>query len=365
MNSSWPFPATPITQSRTDTLNSCVFGSVIDVKNDERSFLDEIKSQPDRLSELLNAASGLLIIKGLHSIVTQPKRLVTLSHLFGREVENYASTLTPRHMIHESHPEILVISNQLPYDRQPPAQPHPPMKSDGTLPVQFPHRNGWHTDQSFRRPPPDISLFYGVTVTPHGQGQTLFADGVSAYADLSDSMKQRISNLTGLHALLGTGRSEQAVRDREPPKFLEPHQQSQRQPLVRIHPVTRRPALYLCEKGQMDWLDGPVVELEPGPDGEGAALVRELMTHFTSERYVYVHEWDQADLVIYDNRCLIHSATWYDATRHDRLMWRTTVHGNPGEEYANEEKSWIPASDTDLLKGLDDARWDYKNPKHR
>jgi taurine dioxygenase len=50
---------------------------------------------------------------------------------------------------------------------------------------------------------------------------------------------------------------------------------------------------------------------------------------------------DKGDLVIYDNRTLIHAATWFDAAQHQRLMWRTTVSGNPGAEYAGEAKSWI------------------------
>ena len=92
----------------------------------------------------------------------------------------------------------------------------------------------------------------------------------------------------------------------------------------------------------MDWIEGPLVGMEPGPDGGGAALLYELMSHLTQRRFTYAHDWDAGDIVIYDNRSLAHSATWFDATRHDRLMWRTTVTGNPGPEYAGEKRSWIP-----------------------
>lgn len=44
------------------------------------------------------------------------------------------------------------------------------------------------------------------------------------------------------------------------------------------------------------------------------------------------------------NRCLIHAAAWFDGDKEGRLMWRTTVHGNPGAHYADEAKSWIPAA---------------------
>jgi taurine dioxygenase len=84
--------------------------------------------------------------------------------------------------------------------------------------------------------------------------------------------------------------------------------------------------------------------MQPGPNGDGAQLLYEIMTHFTQPRFTYAHEWEQGDLVVWDNRSLVHAATWYDAAKEKRLMWRTTVRGNPGAEYAGEAKSWIPKS---------------------
>ena len=68
------------------------------------------------------------------------------------------------------------------------------------------------------------------------------------------------------------------------------------------------------------------------------------MAHYTKPQFTYVHDWNRGDLVIYDNRALVHAATWFDADKHDRLMWRTTVRGNPGAEYAGEKPSWIADS---------------------
>ncbi len=56
----------------------------------------------------------------------------------------------------------------------------------------------------------------------------------------------------------------------------------------------------------------------------------ELMAHMTQPDFVYVHEWTAGDLVVWDNRCLVHAATWFDADKESRVMWRTTVSGNPG-----------------------------------
>ena len=317
-----------------------------------------LEAAPGELRDAFYAAGGLLVLTGMQELTVHPELLVRISRLFGPDVENYHETLTPEHMIHQQVPEILVLSNRPPCDRQPPSQPDPPRTADGGFPVRFPHRRGWHTDQSFRRPPPDLSLFLAVITSPKGQGQTLFADGAAAYQALPALTKARIADLDGLHALLGTGRSEQAVRAGEAVKPLLPHQRSQRQPLVRIHPVTGKPALYLCEAGQMDWHDGPIVGLQPGCNGDGAALIYQLMNHYTAPDFTYVHDWDEGDLVVYDNRNLIHAATWYDAQNYTRLMWRTTVMGNPGVAYQGEAKSWIPAAGVKPMDGLGEGKWD-------
>ena len=320
---------------------------------DSRLAVTAVEADPGPLRCAFYDSQGLLVMKDMHTITQEPELLVRVSRVFGPEVENYHETLTARNMIHPSVPEILVLSNLPPSNREPPPEPDPPRTADGGLPVQFPHRKGWHTDQSFRRPPPDISLFYAVIPTPKGQGQTLYGDGVAAYEALSIDQKKRIERLEGVHVLPWTGRSEEAVRAGETPKPLLPHQRPQRQPVVRVHPVTGKRALYLCEDAQMDWIEGPIANMTPGPDGEGAALIYGLMAHFTQPRFTYAHEWDQGDLVIYDNRCLIHSGTWFDSARHERLMWRTTVMGNPGPEYVGEKRSWIPDSGGRPMQGLD------------
>lgn len=301
------------------------------------------EAAPDRLPRLLYAADGLLLMPGLERIADDPSLLVRLSALFGPEVEDYRQTLMDRRRVHAEVPEIMIVSNLPPAGREPPPRPDPPTTPDGGLPVRFPHRRGWHTDQSYRRPPPDISLLYAVSAVPKGQGQTLFANGRAAYDALPAKLKARIEDLQGLHVMPGKGRSEYAVRAGQTPDTLLPHQRPQRQPVVRIHPVTGKPALYLCEAGQMDWVEGPFVGMEPGPDGDGAKLLYELMAHYTRPEFTYVHAWERGDLVIFDNRAMVHAATWFDSGKYGRVLWRTTVRGNPGAEYAGEERSWLPA----------------------
>jgi len=331
----------------TRPLPGARFGGIVSVAGggDIDAAIAAAEAAPEFLPEALAECDGLLLLKGLHRVAKAPALLVRLSRVFGPEVEDYRRTLTDASAVHQGVPEILLVSSVPPTSRRPPRRPDPPFTADGKLPVQYPHRKGWHTDQSYRRPPPDISLFYAVTPVPHGQGQTLFANGTAAYAALPSELKRQVEGLEGLHVRLNTGRSRDAVLAGEPARPLAPHEKSQRQPVVRIHPVTGKPALYLCESSQMDWLDGPLVGLQPGPHGDGARLLDALMTHLTQPEFVYAHEWDPGDLLIWDNRCLVHTATWFDAEKLERVMWRTTVHGNPGALYAGEAKSWLPRAE--------------------
>ena len=299
------------------------------------------EAKPEALPAALAQAGGLLLLPGMAEMVQAPELLLRLSQLFGPEVENYRTTGMQPHWVHPTVPEIFVVSNIPGVERLPPAMPDPPLTAEGRLPVQFPHRLGWHTDQSYRRPPPDVSLFLAVRPVPRGQGQTLFADATAAYAALPAALKARIAGLEGLHVSSSAGRKRAAVLAGETPHDLAPHQRPVRQPVVRVHPVTGKPALYLCEYGQMDWLEGPFIGMQPGPHGDGAALLAELMAHLTQPRFVHVHEWTEGDLVVWDNRCTSHAATWFDAQALERVMWRTTVSGNPGAAYAGEAKSWL------------------------
>jgi len=324
-------------------LTGSSFGGRLRFLGDAGTFVALAESEPEAAPLALAQSQGLLLIQGMEARASDPALLLRLSRLFGSEVENYRENLTPPNMVHPTVPEIFLVSNTPPASRPPPARPDPPLTEDGHLPTRFPHRRGWHTDQSYRRPPPDISLFLSVLPVPQGQGQTLFADCAAAYDALPADLKARVEGLEGLHAVSSSGRSRASVLAGERPKPLLPHQMPQRQPVVRTHPVTGRRALYLCEYGQMDWVEGPFVGLEPGPHGEGAALLEALMRHITQRQFVHVHEWTTGDLVIWDNRCLVHAATWFDADREARVMWRTTVSGNPGAVYAGERKSWIAA----------------------
>lgn len=91
------------------------------------------------------------------------------------------------------------------------------------------------------------------------------------------------------------------------------------QPLVRVHPVTGVKSLFL-RLAVISHVEGLAAE-------EGRALIALLMAHATAERYIYRHAWRQGDLVIWDNRGTLHTASPFDHGKYQRLMLRTTVAG--------------------------------------
>ena len=320
-----------------------------------QTIIEDFNANRESILREYYAAGGLMVIKGLHQIREHPEALVELSRAFGPEVENYRQTLTSERFFHESVPEILILSNDPPCNHPPPPKPSLSGGTDNGRSCQFPIQTNWHTDQSYRRPPPDVTLLLAVRVPPPPQGRTLVADCAAAFAALSPRRRQQLKTLQGIHAPSWVGRSRSAVENGEPILDLLPHQLPQRHPLVRRHPVSGKLSLYICEEKQMDYVDGPIVGMQPGPTGQGAELIRELLAHATQEQFVYAHEWEVGDLLVGDNRSQLHCATWYDAERHSRLMWRTTVMGNPGDEYRGERKSWIPLDGSEPMAGMEHA----------
>jgi alpha-ketoglutarate-dependent 2,4-dichlorophenoxyacetate dioxygenase len=176
----------------------------------------------------------------------------------------------------------------------------------------------WHSDSSFKAVPSLCSLLSGRIVPPEG-GATEFASTRAAYPSLPEPLKRRVETAVAVHDFAW---SRAQVR----PGFFTAEERAVYPPvrhrLVRANPVNGRRALFLgAHASHIDGL----------PIDEGRELLNTLLDHVTQPEFRYRHEWQQGDLVIWDNRCVLHRATPYDTTRHQRLMQRTTVSGNPAE----------------------------------
>ncbi len=179
----------------------------------------------------------------------------------------------------------------------------------------------WHADSSYRAVPSDASLFYGEIVPPEG-AETMFADATAAYRTLDPAMKQRIEGLVAVHSLETLrlwGQRHNPDRKQNIPSQVAAFP-PERQPLVRVHPVTGSKSLYVCP--------AVISHVEGMDQAESEALLETLITHATQPRYVYSHRWRKGDLVMWDNRAVLHTASLFDHTRYQRLMYRTTVAGN-------------------------------------
>ena len=115
--------------------NSC-FGAIVEFSQSNLELaLESVETKPDALLTALITANGLLVLPKLEAITERPQLLVRLSRLFGTQVENYHHTLSTRNLVHPTVPQILVLANQPPSNRQPPKRPEPGLTVDGELPV--------------------------------------------------------------------------------------------------------------------------------------------------------------------------------------------------------------------------------------
>jgi len=167
----------------------------------------------------------------------------------------------------------------------------------------------WHTDKSWHAVPPLLTMLRAVELPPTG-GDTEFANTVMGYAALPEETKRRIAGLRVVFRWgASAGKAMMSTRD-EPPVD---------HPLVRTHPETGRKTLYLGNHAS---------HIHGMPEAEGAALLAELLEHATQRRFVYAHRWCRGDLVMWDNRCLLHRAVAnYDMGKYRRVMHRSVVRG--------------------------------------
>jgi len=172
----------------------------------------------------------------------------------------------------------------------------------------------WHSDSSFRAIPAKYSLLSARVMNPTG-GNTEFADMRAAYDALDADTRAQIEDFVCEHSLMySRGSLGMLDYSEEERAMFRPV----RQRLVRTHPVTGRKSLYLSSHA------GGIVGM---PMPEARILLRDLNEHATHPRFVYVHTWRPWDLVMWDNRQMMHRVRRYDESQ-PRDMRRTTVAGD-------------------------------------
>ena len=171
----------------------------------------------------------------------------------------------------------------------------------------------WHSDSSFRPIPAKYSILSARVVNPVG-GNTEYADMRAAYDALDDKTRAEIEDMICEHSLMYSRGSLGFLDYTDDEKAMF---RPVRQRLVRTHPVTGRKSLYLSSHA------GTILGM---PMPEARILLRDLNEHATQPKFVYVHQWRQWDLVMWDNRQVMHRVRRYDDS-YPRDMRRTTVAG--------------------------------------
>ena len=174
----------------------------------------------------------------------------------------------------------------------------------------------WHTDRSFVEMPPLVTLLH-VQQIPDIGGFTEFVDMKKSYEEFSQSVKQKIDMLFGVHSynykFLGLReRRIGAVRT----KTEEINYQDVLHPLVRQHPVTGEKSLFLSELCLSNIFEMDIDESDK--------LLQELYSQVLAPKYIYRHQWEKGDFMVWDNASLMHRAVEIPEQQ-NRILHRTAI----------------------------------------
>ena len=207
------------------------------------------------------------------------------------------------------HDTVLVLSNDL---------------RDGE-PVGVPDAgDSWHTDLSFKERPALCTLLQAVRLPARG-GDTEFACMTAAYRALPAAIKTRIAGLRAIHTInkLRNPRIAISPLRRDAQKFYAAQGErfaDRTHPIVRTHPATGKKSLYVQPRF--------TIGIEGMADEEAQPLLDALFAHQVRPGLVYRNRWRDGDLLMWDNRCVIHRAAGGYAWPDVRTMHRTTVLGD-------------------------------------
>jgi alpha-ketoglutarate-dependent taurine dioxygenase len=179
---------------------------------------------------------------------------------------------------------------------------------------------GWHTDSTYMPLSARASIL-AAQVVPDQGGQTEWADMRAAYDALDQATREQIANLAAYHSLFYS-QSKVGHSVNSGASYGLGNQQIPLRPLVKVHPVTGRAALFI----------GRHAYGIPGMSEEDSeALLSRLVEFACQSPRVFAHTWQPGDLVLWDNRCVLHRARPYDYSL-PRIMRHVRVAGDPRTE---------------------------------
>lgn len=202
-----------------------------------------------------------------------------------------------REYLSTEHPELLYVSN---------------IDQDGRrVGILGDTEVGWHYDQIYLPRPAVGSLLCAVKIPPVGAA-TYFADMSAAWHALPEDMQAKLAPLKATQSYEAFNRAYSVPTNKEQ-KNRTPDIE---QPLVRTHPYTGEQALYLCP--------GMTTRIQGISEAESDELLEYLFEWTIRPEFVYQHDWQLGDCIMWDNACTMHRRDPFDG-RYERLMKRTTI----------------------------------------
>lgn len=180
---------------------------------------------------------------------------------------------------------------------------------------------GWHTDFTFQPQPPSRTILYAVDV-PEAGGDTLYCNLYRAYDMLSPGFQKILENMTTVHSAVRSYGPRAGLKNLIQNMTItnDEHEPVERDhPVIRVHPVTGKKALWVNPVYTIRFTDMTEAESKPMLDYLNNLAVNPSITCRVN--------WKPGTVTMWDNRCTQHCATM-DYRGHRREMWRTTVAGD-------------------------------------
>ncbi len=259
----------------------------------EVSGIDLATSGPEPLARIVDAFNrhGILIVRDQN---LSPEAQMAVTRAFGTPETNQRLEYT-----YPGIPEIYVISNRV---------------VDGKRVGDYEAGQGWHTDSSYLPEPVMCTMLYAMEVPPEGS-DTIMSDLCAVWDSLSPDRQAELDGLQVQHswrALMELKNVAMDPDDNSIPDVVHP--------MVRRHPTDGRAALWVST--------GTTRGVVGMPNPQGLDLLTELVELATQEQFLYRHKWQVGDLLIWDNRCTLHTGTPFDITKYQRHVHRTWVKGD-------------------------------------
>ena len=181
---------------------------------------------------------------------------------------------------------------------------------------------GWHTDSTYMPLAAKAAMLMALVVPPEG-GETEFADMRAAYDALSPQMQEKLEGLSAHHSLYHS-QSKAGYLHKTDHLYGFHDKGAPLRPVIKTHPETGRKSIYTGRHAY------GIVGMAPE---ESEALLDALLEDACQPPRTYRHSWQVGDLVVWDNRCLMHRARPYD-TNHPRVLRASRIAGEPQTELA-------------------------------